>query len=755
MKSKKVCRIQFGLARAVALFLAAAIVFLGAVACGSDSGGGDDEPAKFSVNVEESIEYGKVTANATSVPAGTEITLTATPDEGYEFTSFSVKDSDGNEIEVTDGKFIMPAKNVTVSAIFNKKNESQNNTVFTVTFITNGDSSVESQSVERGKTAKMPNPPTKEGFKFDGWFLDEEFTQNFSFDTLITSDVKLYAKWLAESISIEAFYTVKHYQQPANGSKSLSNYMLMEEDTQKLSGEAGSATEAQAKFYAGFTVIDFEQGTISSNGNTVVNIYYDRNEHKITYDDNFDDEELLLPKQMTTRFGAKESLNYTTIGKRAGYDFSGWNTAKDGSGTSYSKQKPEKIAVGDADIVLYAQWTERTDTKYTVCHYQQPSDGSANLTDYKLEESQSLYGTTNSSTTAEAKIYEGFTANKFEQSVIAADGSTVINIYYARKSHTLSYNDGVEDATISVPKSVKVLYGSSQELAFVGVGEKTGYTFTGWNENADGTGAQYSKNGTDSIIIPDSDVTLYAQWEINQYTVTFEVDGVTFEEQAVYYNTTAVRPAAVPTDDNKIFEAWWYKEDVFDFTTPIVSGIELSCHWKTLKENQAIVTYKDETGLTKEQEIVTKNEAITSPEEPKKEGYSFSGWVTRDVDGKESKIDLATGISENTVLYYSWTANDISILDVTLETAPTGNSIPLSYDENTRTFSAQVPAGVTLSFWQWFVEKEIQSGETGTSFTMTDSMLKNIPAGIRRVTVYAKAEDGTLLSGSAKFDLRK
>ena len=68
---------------------------------------------------------------------------------------------------------------------------------------------------------------------------------------------------------------------------------------------------------------------------------------------------------------------------------------------------------------------------------------------------------------------------------------------------------------------------------------------------------------------------------------------MTFEEQAVYYNTTAVRPAAVPTDDNKIFEAWWYKGDVFDFTTPIVSGIELSCHWKTLKENQAIVTYKD------------------------------------------------------------------------------------------------------------------------------------------------------------------
>lgn len=755
MKSKKVCRIQFGLARAVALFLAAAIVFLGVVACGSDSGGGDDEPAKFSVNVEESIEYGKVTANATSVPAGTEITLTATPDEGYEFTSFSVKDSDGNEIKVTDGKFIMPAKNVTVSAIFNKKNESQNNTVFTVTFITNGDSSVESQSVECGKTAKMPNPPTKEGFKFDGWFLDEEFTQNFSFDTLITSDVKLYAKWLEESISIEAFYTVKHYQQPANGSKSLSNYMLMEEDTQKLSGEAGSATEAQAKFYAGFTVTDFEQGTISSNGNTVVNIYYDRNEHKITYDDNFDDEELLLPKQMTTRFGAKESLNYTTIGKRAGYDFSGWNTAKDGSGTSYSKQKPEKIAVGDADIVLYAQWTEKTDTKYTVCHYQQPSDGSANLTDYKLEESQSLYGTTNSSTTAEAKTYEGFTANKFEQSVIAADGSTVINIYYARNSHTLTYNDGVEDATISVPKSVKVLYGSSQELAFAGVGEKTGYTFTGWNENADGTGAQYSKNGTDSIIIPDSDVTLYAQWEINQYTVTFEVDGVTFEEQAVYYNTTAVRPAAVPTDDNKIFEAWWYKGDVFDFTTPIVSGIELSCHWKTLKENQAIVTYKDEKGSTKEQEIVTKNEAITSPEEPKKDGYSFSGWVTRDVDGKEAKINLATGISENTVLYYSWTANDISILDVTLDTAPTGKSIPLSYDETTRTFSAQVPAGVTLSFWQWFVEEEIQSGETGTSFTMTDSMLKNIPAGIRHVTVYAKAEDGPLLSGNAKFDLRK
>ena len=67
---------------------------------------------------------GTVTATPATAIAGTEITLSATPFDGYEFVSYTVTDADSNVVSVTDGKFTMPAKNVTVTATFNAINYS-------------------------------------------------------------------------------------------------------------------------------------------------------------------------------------------------------------------------------------------------------------------------------------------------------------------------------------------------------------------------------------------------------------------------------------------------------------------------------------------------------------------------------------------------------------------------------------------------------------------------------------------------------
>ena len=67
---------------------------------------------------------------------------------------------------------------------------------FTVTFISgNGASSVDYQIIEEGNTVKIPNEPEKVGFTFSGWYIDEECTTQFDFDTIIESDIFLYAKW--------------------------------------------------------------------------------------------------------------------------------------------------------------------------------------------------------------------------------------------------------------------------------------------------------------------------------------------------------------------------------------------------------------------------------------------------------------------------------------------------------------------------------------------------------------------------------
>lgn len=65
----------------------------------------------------------------------------------------------------------------------------------TVTFDTDGGSTVASQSVVDGETATEPVDPTKEDYTFAGWYDSNEFETEFEFDTPITADITLYAKW--------------------------------------------------------------------------------------------------------------------------------------------------------------------------------------------------------------------------------------------------------------------------------------------------------------------------------------------------------------------------------------------------------------------------------------------------------------------------------------------------------------------------------------------------------------------------------
>lgn len=71
----------------------------------------------YAVNIAAS-EHGKVSANLSNASAGAVITLTATPDEGYELLSISVRDADGKPVALDGMKFTMPESSVTVTAVF-------------------------------------------------------------------------------------------------------------------------------------------------------------------------------------------------------------------------------------------------------------------------------------------------------------------------------------------------------------------------------------------------------------------------------------------------------------------------------------------------------------------------------------------------------------------------------------------------------------------------------------------------------------
>ena len=76
-------------------------------------------------------------------------------------------------------------------------NSGQNNETqtYTVTFDSNGGSTVTPQTVKKNSLAQQPAEPTRNGYKFDGWYTAASGGQKFSFDTAITANITLYAHW--------------------------------------------------------------------------------------------------------------------------------------------------------------------------------------------------------------------------------------------------------------------------------------------------------------------------------------------------------------------------------------------------------------------------------------------------------------------------------------------------------------------------------------------------------------------------------
>lgn len=101
---------------------------------------------------------------------------------------------------------------------------------------------------------------------------------------------------------------------------------------------------------------------------------------------------------------------------------------------------------------------------------------------------------------------------------------------------------------------------------------RTGYTFGGWNK-ADGTAWDYASDTvTDNI-------TLYAKWTANTYTVTFDsTGGSAVDAQPVAYGEKAKKPAA-PQKTGYAFGGWYLGEEAYDFAAVVTEDMTLTAKW--------------------------------------------------------------------------------------------------------------------------------------------------------------------------------
>ena len=200
----------------------------------------DAEPGavKYSINVVQPAN-GTVSASATSATAGTTVKLTANPAEGYTLDYFTL-DSE----RINGDTFIMPARNVDVSAVFTANAYSIN-----VVQPANGSVAASATSATAGTTVKLTATPA-EGYTLDYFTLDGE---RINGNTFIMP---------ARNVDVSAVFTANAYSinvvQPANGSVAAS----------ATSATAGTTVKLTATPAEGYTLDYFTLDGARINGDT-------------------------------------------------------------------------------------------------------------------------------------------------------------------------------------------------------------------------------------------------------------------------------------------------------------------------------------------------------------------------------------------------------------------------------------------------------------------------------------------------------
>ena len=238
----------------------------------------------------------------------------------------------------------------------------------------------------------------------------------------------------------------------------------------------------------------------------------------------------------------------TTKPSRTGYTFIGWYTAASGGtkvGTEYTVGSKDQAK--NQSATLYAHWTANN---YTVT--LQPSGGSLNIGDGSITKNSDgsatfkvIYDTTNYYNLGITASKTGYQVNGFYDNTSGGkklwnnggaclnDGTYWLNnkwhyagdvtlyVQWTANTYTIKY-DG-NGATGGSTASSNHTYDSAKTLTPNGF-VKTGYTFNGWNTQANGKGTSYSDKASvkNLTAVNNSTVTLYAQWKANTYTVTYD-----------------------------------------------------------------------------------------------------------------------------------------------------------------------------------------------------------------------------------------
>ena len=415
-----------------------------------------------------------------------------------------------------------------------------------------------------GAALNIAAPAAREGFTFTGWNV--EVPANMP-----ASDLTLVSQWSENDADYTAYNAAVAAAKAKQGEENYDK-MYTAETRDALAGAL--AIDVAGKKYSEQSVVDAATKAINDAVAAL---------------------EVMTYNAIFTVDGAQYEVVPTKVGEqivapkdpaKEGYVFKGWDK--------------EVGKMGVEDITFAAQFEEASGIAYTVEVYTMDVNGN-----YGAAETKTLYGTTDAQVTADTTAAEGFTFDESAANVVsgtvAADGSLVLKVYFARNQYKLTV-DGAES---------EVYYGAALDIATPAARE--GYTFIGWNVDVPAT-------------MPASDLTLVSQWSENDADYTAynaAVAAAQAKKAETDYDKTYTAESRAALDAalaEKVSGKKYSEQSVVDAAAKAINDAVASLEVMTYNATFYVDGAEYRVVPTKV------GEQIIAPENPTKEGFVFTGW---------------------------------------------------------------------------------------------------------------------------------
>ena len=279
---------------------------------------------------------------------------------------------------------------------------------YTVTFNSYGGTPVPpAQEVEYGLTATKPDDPTLKGHTFAFWYLgdDEENATAYDFDTPVTGDITLTAKWNINKYTV----TFNSYGGTPVPPAQEVEYGLTATEPATAPTKTGYTFDG---WYLGDEKYDFSDAV---EQNITLYANWEKNIYTVTYTDGVDGEEVFADQTYRVPF-EDTTPAFKGTKTRDGYVFDGW--------------KPAFSDTVTGNVTYVAQWTARTDLSYTVHYYLK------NTTKQVANDKMVAGQTFNADVTENAIRISGYRVyGDSVKSITIGTGTNEIIFYYTRAYH--------------------------------------------------------------------------------------------------------------------------------------------------------------------------------------------------------------------------------------------------------------------------------------------------------------------------------